>query len=421
MQVLRAERLGYPAGVRRSPAPAVALAFALGLGLAACSSDHGSSARPAQRPPTTGAPTTSTVGSPPSTTPPPPDLARVGVKLTTVVSGLDKPVALAQRKGDDTLYVAEQTGRVRRVRGGEVADTVLDLAGEVSTGNEQGLLGLAFAPDGHHVYVDYTDTGGDTHVVELTVHDDGAFDTGSRRELLLQEQPYPNHNGGEVTFGPDGMLYVGLGDGGAAGDPQGNAARLDTLLGKILRIDPRPSGDRPYSVPVDNPFVDDPAARPEIWMYGLRNPWRFSFDRVTHDLWIGDVGQNAWEEIDFLPAGRSGVDFGWNAREGTHEYSGPRPEGAVDPIFEYSHAEGGVSVTGGFVYRGSRIPGLVGAYLFADYAGGDLVALVERDGRLADRRELGVDGGLVSSFAEDHDGELYVLDLGGTIHRLDPA
>lgn len=407
--------------MRRSLVPVVALA----LVVAACGSGGGDASRPTQpvRPPTTDAPTTTAASAAPTTTPAPatPDLDAVEVTLTEIASGLDQPVALAQRPGDDTLYVAEQTGAVRRIRDGEVVDSVLDLTGEVSGGNEQGLLGIAFAPDGSHLYVDFTDDDGDSHVEELAVRDDGTLDIGSRRVVLFQEQPFSNHNGGHVTFGPDGMLYIGLGDGGSAGDPQDNAQRLDTLLGKILRIDPRPADGRPYSVPADNPFVGDPSARPEIWMYGLRNPWRFSFDRATNDLWIGDVGQNAWEEIDFLPAGRSGVNFGWNLREGTHEYAGARPEGAVDPIFEYSHAEGGVSVTGGFVYRGSRIPALAGAYLFADYSGGELVALAETDGALADVRELGVDGGLVSSFAEDRDGELYVLDLGGRVYRLDPA
>lgn len=399
------------------------LIVTLALVVAACASGDEDAPRPTQpvRPPTTDAPTTSGTEQTTTSAPQALNLAAVEVTLTEIASGLDQPLALAQRPGDDTLYVAEQSGGVRRIRDGEVIDSVLDLSGEVSRGNEQGLLGIAFAPDGSHLYVDFTDDDGNTHVEELAVRDDGTLDLGSRRVVLFQEQPFSNHNGGHVTFGPDGMLYVGLGDGGSAGDPQGHGQRLDTLLGAILRIDPRPANGSPYSVPADNPFVGDTSARPEIWMYGLRNPWRFSFDRATNDLWIGDVGQNAWEEINFLPAGRSGANFGWNLREGTHEYAGERPQGAIDPIFEYSHAEGGVSVTGGFVYRGSRIPGLVGAYLFADFSAGELVALVESDGALAQRRELGIDGGMVSSFAEDHDGELYVLDLGGSLYRLDPA
>jgi glucose/arabinose dehydrogenase len=291
----------------------------------------------------------------------------------------------------------------------------------VSTSNEQGLLGLTFSPDGTHMYIDFTDTTGDTHVQEFAMTG-GVANVASRRELLFQKQPFANHNGGEVLIGPDNMLYIGLGDGGSAGDPMDNGQNNATWLGKILRIDPKPSATGPYSVPSDNPFVSNPADRPEIWQWGLRNPWRFSFDRSTHDLWIGDVGQNAYEEIDFAKAGASGVNFGWSQREGAHQYKGARPAGSVDPVYEYSHLDGGVSVTGGYVYRGTRIPDLVGAYLFADYARGHITALQARSGRVVGKRELdGVVQGGLSSFGEDNSGELYALDLSGKLFRIDPA
>jgi glucose/arabinose dehydrogenase len=218
------------------------------------------------------------------------------------------------------------------------------------------------------------------------------------------------------------MLSTGLGDGGSAGDPMNNGQSKATWLGKILRIDPAASPNGPYSVPSDNPFVSVAGARPEIWQWGLRNPWRFSFDRATGDLWIGDVGQNLYEEVDFARAGAGGVNFGWSQREGLHKFKGDRPAGAVDPVYEYSHADGGVAVTGGYVYRGTRIPDLVGAYVFADYSQGHIIALQQRNGRVTAHRDLGavITTG-ISSFAQDDAGELYVLDLGGKLWRIDQA
>ena len=208
---------------------------------------------------------------------------------------------------------------------------MLDLTGSVSTGGEQGLLGLAFSPDGGRLYVNYTDPAGDTRIVEYAFAD-GRADPGSARELLIVDQPFANHNGGNLVFGPDGMLWIGLGDGGGGNDPQGNAQSLGTLLGKMLRIDPRPSGGRPYTVPPDNPFVGTDGARGEIWAFGLRNPWRYSFDKATGDLWIGDVGQNAREEVDFTPAGSpGGLNYGWPGLEGNRSNSGSAPSGAVAP------------------------------------------------------------------------------------------
>ena len=285
-------RTSETAGPAR-PSRARAAAFVVVLAVAGACVEE-----PAAPPPGgTAGPTGDTVSRDPS------ELGEVRVELRLVAT-LEQPLALAVRKGDDAIYVAEKTGRVVALRGRDEPEVVLDLRAEVSLGGEQGLLGLAFSPDGRFLYVNFTDTVGHTHVTEFGFAD-GTADLGSRREVLFVEQPFSNHNGGNLVFGPDGYLYVGLGDGGSAGDPMGNAQSLDTLLGKMLRISPRPSGGRPYGIPSDNPFVGREGARPEIWAFGLRNPWRYSFDRKTGDLWIGDVGQNAREEIDVLPAGCS--------------------------------------------------------------------------------------------------------------------
>jgi glucose/arabinose dehydrogenase len=342
--------------------------------------------------------------------------------VLTPIATLQQPVAMAVRTGDPTLYVVEKTGRVRAIRNGQVDPTpVLDLTGQVSLGGEQGLLGLAFAPSGTHLYVNYTDTAGDTRVVEYAMAG-GIANLATRRELLFVDQPFANHNGGTLAFAPDGRLWIGLGDGGSGGDPLDNAQSLGTLLGKMLRIDPRPSGGRPYTVPADNPFVTTPGARPEIWSYGLRNPWQFSFDRRTGDLWIGDVGQGRREEIDFQPAkSRGGQNYGWARLEGSLPYSGVAPANAVPPIFEYERANGNCAVTGGRVYRGGRITSLRGEYVFADFCLGQLRALRRAGDRIAGERSLGLSASLVAAFGEDHAGELYVLSLQGQVFRIDAA
>jgi glucose/arabinose dehydrogenase len=330
---------------------------------------------------------------------------------------------MAVRTDDPTLYVAQKTGKVVAIRGGDVDPVpVLDLTAQVSLGGEQGLLGLAFSPSGRYLYVNYTDTNGDTHVTEYALQG-GRADPATRRDVLVVEQPYANHNGGNLAFGSDGYLYIGLGDGGSGGDPQGNGQSLSTLLGKMLRIDPRASGERAYGIPPDNPFVDDPDARPEIWAYGLRNPWRYSFDRETGDLWIGDVGQSAWEEVDIQPSGSSGGEnYGWNRMEGDHSYDGAEPPvGTIRPVFEYSHDDGGCTVAGGYVYRGEAIPDLYGAYLFADFCVGALEAIRLRDGEVIDHRVLGPVAPNLSSFGEDSRGELYAMSLGGGLYRLAPG
>jgi glucose/arabinose dehydrogenase len=353
-------------------------------------------------------------------------LASAKVKLTPITN-LDDPTAFTIREGDRALYVTEQVGRVRAVRNGTLdPQPALDLTADVRSGGEQGLLGLAFSSDGTRLYVNYTNRNGDTRVDEYTMRGDTA-DPGSRREMLAIEGLQPNHNGGEVSFGPDGLLYIGTGDGGGAGDsgsghaPGGNGQSLDTLLGKILRIDPTPSGGRPYGIPSGNPFASG-GGQPEIWAYGLRNPWRFSWDRETNDMWIADVGQNAWEEIDFVPAGQgAGTNFGWNRLEGTHQFSGEPPRGAVPPIFEYPLTGGTCAAIGGYVYRGSKIPALTGAYLYSDYCDGTIRALVEQDGQLVDQRDLGVRANQPTTFGEDQGGEQYVLSQGDGLQRIDPA
>jgi len=406
--------------VRNRLVVAIAVASLLG----ACGSSKKSTSSTGTRPATTDSPTTSTSTPTPTTRKPvAPNFAAAQIRLTQIATGLEKPVAFSPRRGTSTLYIADQVGDIRALAGGRLLPArVLDLRGHVSGGNEQGLLGLTFSPDGTNLYIDFTDNAGDTHVQEFAMKGDVA-DVASRRELLFVNQPFANHNGGEVAFGPDGMLYIGLGDGGSAGDPMGNAQNIGVLLGKILRINPKASATGAYSVPADNPFVANPNARPEVWQYGLRNPWRFSFDRATGNLWIGDVGQGAWEEIDFAKAGADGINFGWNPREGAHHYKGERPAGTVDPVYEYSHEAGGIAVTGGYVYRGKRIPNLVGAYLWADEARGHIIALQQQGGRILKSRELNgvIDGGL-SSFGEDNAGELYALDLAhGRVFRIDKA
>jgi glucose/arabinose dehydrogenase len=353
-------------------------------------------------------------------------LADVKLRLTKVAT-LDQPLALAQRAGDDTFYVAEKRGRVRAVRGGTVDDTpVLDLTSEVTTGGEQGLLGIAFSPDGSLFYASFTDRSGDSQLWEYSFRD-GQADVSTQRKVFPDgiQQPYANHNGGQITFGPDELLYYGLGDGGSGNDPHDNAQNLNTLLGKMLRINPKASGDQPYTIPADNPFVGRTDARGEIWEYGLRNPWRWSFDRQTGDFWIGDVGQNTTEEVDYRPKDRApGANFGWPYYEGTRrnpaKAAEPEPQNATPPVHEYP-TQNGCAVTGGYVYRGSRIPGLRGTYLFGDFCNGAVQGLRLQDGRVAERRDLGLVAGQLASFGQDRDGELYVLSLAEGLFRIDPA
>lgn len=319
---------------------------------------------------------------------------------------------------DGTVWIAERPGTVRVLSDGGLGDPVLDITGETTTDGERGLLGIAFDPAFEHFYISYTDLDGHTAIDELAVTG-GELQPQTRRTILSQQQPYANHNGGDITFGPDGMLYIGLGDGGSGGDPQGNGQDLTTLLGKLLRIDAGggSAGGDPYAIPPDNPFAGNPDARPEIWAYGLRNPWRFSFDAETGDLWIADVGQSSREEVDWLAAGTgAGANFGWSAMEGTLPFSGEEPSDHVRPVFEYETSER-CSITGGYVYRGSAIPDLVGSYVFSDYCEGDIRAFERESGETS----LGVNGGAVVAFVQGPDRELYALDLAGAVYRLDPS
>ena len=398
------------------------VASALALVGAACGGDDDPESTPTTTSAADGSP--DTTGAPPATAAPPAEpqpLASISLLLTQVAD-VDQPVDMAVRAGDGALYLAEKVGRVRAVRDGALdPNPVLDLSDDVSTGSEQGLLGLAFSPDGGHLFVNYTDTGGDTRIVEYAFAD-GRADAGSARQLLMIEQPYANHNGGHLTFGPDGNLWIGMGDGGSGNDPENRAQNLGVLLGKILRIDPTPSAGRPYTIPSDNPFVGQGGARGEIWAYGLRNPWRFSFDKDTGDLWIGDVGQNAVEEVDFAAASSGGGEnYGWPGMEGTRSNKGGRPDGAVDPILDYRQADGGCSVTGGYVYRGSRIPALTGAYLYGDYCAGNILAARQSGGVVTEQADLGLDVDGLSSFGQDNRGELYALSLAGGVYRVDAA
>jgi glucose/arabinose dehydrogenase len=366
-------------------------------------------------PPALPAPAPTTRGTPTPT----PDPAAAEVRLVRLAL-LDQPLAMATRPGDDALYVAEKTGRVVAIGPGGPARTVIDLRGEVSDGSEQGLLGVAFSPDGAFLYVNYTDVNGDTRIHEFATTEDGVA-RGSRREVLEVDQPYSNHNGGHLAFGPDGFLYVGLGDGGSGGDPEDNAQDLGTLLGKMLRIDPRGGGGgRPYGVPSDNPFAGREGARPEVWAFGLRNPWRYSFDAETGDLWIGDVGQDSREEID-VQAARStgGENYGWDAFEGSLPFEPPFPGDTVGPVYDYGR-DRGATVIGGYVYRGSAIPALRGAYLFGDLFNPQIRMLVPSK-RGFRHLDLGVRVDNLVSFGQDQAGELYLLSIEGPVYRLAPA
>lgn len=393
-------------------------------------SPTGSAAEPS---PTAGASRTprATSGASPTGSSPaevaaePPPLA-----LEPVATGLADPIGVATAPGG-WLLVNERAGRVIAVQPDRGETSVaLDITDRVLGQGEQGLLGLALHPDwpdDARAFVHYSDRNGDTVLSELTgtTTDAGApsLDAGSERHLLEVDQPYPNHNGGQLAFGPDGYLWMGLGDGGAGGDPHGNGQNLDALLGKVLRLDVSQPGG--YAIPPDNPFANGGGA-PEAYLYGLRNPWRFSFDRATDALWIADVGQNVYEEVDRLdPAADAGANLGWNIMEGLHCFAEPdcSTEGLVLPITEYGR-DAGCSITGGHVYRGDAIADLQGWYLFSDYCSGILFGIASdaeppAPGEAVEPRVLLETGASVTSFGEDVDGELYLTDIGsGTLYRI---
>ena len=347
-----------------------------------------------------------------------------GIRLQQFATGLNTPVYLTHAgDGSGRLFVVGQEGTIRIIRDGRLLPRpFLDIRRRVIAGGELGLLSVAFHPQyarNGRFYVNYTADSGNLRTViaeyRVSAEDPNVADT-SERVLLEISQPFRNHNGGLNLFGPDGMLYIGMGDGGSGGDPLNNGQRLDTLLGKFLRIDV--DGGSPYRVPPDNPFVDRPGARPEIWAYGQRNPWRFSFDRATGRLFLADVGQNRWEEIDLI---EKGGNYGWRLMEGAHCFNpetGCNTTGLILPIMEYGR-DLGCSITGGYVYRGTRIRDLVGRYLFSDYCTGRLWSLRESGGRWV-MEELRATGLTVSSFGEDQAGELYVVDHRGTVYQIVP-
>ena len=408
---------------------------------AACSDSSGEDAAP------TTSSVTTTAEAPGTTAPDPgegPTEITTTISLAPAVDGLDAPTAMAPRPGQGDLWITEQDGAVRRVTttagtdplSGQPAPTryeldpepVLELGDLTDAGGEQGLLGIAFSSDAQRLYLHHTTPEGDVVVAEYRIEEatDGEprVDPASRRILLtVPHSEYPNHNGGQLAMGPDGFLYVGIGDGGGAGDPLGNGQDPGTLLGAISRIDPEASGpDRPYAVPETNPFAEGEDGAPEVYLFGARNPWRFSFDPATGDLWVADVGQNEIEEINWLPAADGaglGANLGWDWYEGDRPYrDGDPPEDLVGPLFTYDHSGDNCSVTGGYVYRGEAIESLDGVYLFGDYCGGDVRGLLARNGVVLDERSLGVQVPGLVSFGRDEDGELFVLAATGELLKV---
>ncbi len=407
----------------------LAAVVALAVAAAGCGSDEDAS------PPDAGAevegrtPTSAGATDDASTSAPngsdeaaPGPLDAVRVELEPLVE-LDAPTKLVARPESDLVYVGEQGGRVVVVDpdAPDASTVALDLGDEVQAGGEQGLLGLAFSLDGSVLYVHHSGTEGETRVASYAMDGDVA-DPTTRVDLLTVEQPFPNHNGGELLVDPDGLLWIGLGDGGAADDPDQRAQDPDDLLGKVLRIDPN-GGDQgtPYGIPADNPFASG-GGRPEVAVVGARNPWRMRFDEATGDLWIADVGQNAVEEIDRLPAGEIlGANLGWGRWEGSDEYQpdhelGPGP--LIGPVFEMDHTDDWCSVSGGVVYRGSAIEDLAGAYLFGDYCKPGLSAIRLDGATVSETVVLDAEVPAVVSVDADADGEVYVLSLEGTVFRV---
>lgn len=348
------------------------------------------------------------------------------VKLERVVAGLLNPVYVTHAgDGSERLFVVEQAGLIRIIQRGSLLNTpFLDIRNRVESGGEKGLLSVAFHPNyetNRRFFVDYTTRrGGQLKTIiaeyKASTADPNVADPTSERVLLEIDQPFSNHNGGLVKFGPDGFLYIGMGDGGSGGDPLGHGQNLNTLLGDLLRIDV--DSRTPYAIPPDNPFVGRADARGEIWAYGLRNPWRFSFDRCTGRLFLADVGQNRWEEVDLI---EKGGNYGWNIMEGAHCFrpqTGCNTTGLKLPIAEYATNVLGCSITGGYVYRGKQHADLIGRYFFGDFCSGRLWALTETASGSWTMTELLQTGLNISSFGEDEEGEIYIVDYNGSIYRL---
>ena len=361
-------------------------------------------------------------------------LADIELSFTSI-GQFEQPIAIVPRADDAAMYVAGFNGTVTKVDvSGEGTDRtytpadepLLDIDDEVITEGERGLLDIEFSPDGARLYVSYSAEPDGTSTVAVYDFDGEAVDEGSRKEILTVEDFAPNHNGGDITFGPDGFLYVAMGDGGGGGDPETNGQDTGALLGKLLRIDPEGAvgTDEGYLIPPDNPFADGADGAPEVWLYGVRNPWRFAFDSANDDLWIGDVGQGSWEEIDWLPAADGsgkGANLGWNEVEGSHPFEGgTNPEGAVLPIYEYENGDDGCAITGGVVYHGP-VAGLEGAYLFGDSCQSYLRAIRIADGEVVEEgrfEDLGAPQ--LVSFGTDAGGDVYVVGMAeGDIYRID--
>jgi glucose/arabinose dehydrogenase len=410
-----------------------ATSMSLLLVLAACGDRSVTPAPPSSAP--ASAPPSVVPSSSPNPTTTAAAAAPPQLSIEPVLDGLDSPVDLAWRPTEpSSMFVVEQGGRIRIVRDGSLLERpFLDIADRVTAGGERGLLGLAFLPTAEEgrFFVYYTDLEGQQVVASYDTSGDDAdrADPSTERIWLTMPDEFANHNGGSLVFGPDGFLYIGTGDGGGGGDPLDSGRSLDTLLAKVLRIDVTvdqgADANPRYRIPPDNPFLETAGARPEIWLTGLRNPWRIRFDRATGDLWIGDVGQNAWEEIDVVRAGSSGLDFGWNLMEGAHCFRAADGEcdrsGLTLPVAEYGR-EGGCSVTGGTVYRGSTFPALQGWYVLSDYCSGRFWALDAASASSeATREPTGVAETeySISSIAEDPSGELFATDLAsGSVLRI---
>ena len=418
----------WTASNRRFTRAVVAICAAAVMIAVACSSSTPATGTSSPTPtPTAATPT-------PTPTPCAADAAVDGtpaLTTTLVASGLDHPLGLQAPTGDCRVFIVTQPGRIRVVRDGSLlATSFLDISSRVSFGGERGLLGLAFHPhytQNGRFFVNYTDLAGDTHIAEFRASAPAGdvADPTSERQVLFVKQPFANHNGGGLAFGNDGFLYIGLGDGGSGGDPLGNGQNLGTFLGKMLRIDV--DGGSPYTVPPDNPLVNRAGAKPEIWAYGLRNPWRFAFDRATGDLIIADVGQARMEEIDLAPSSQhGGENYGWNVMEGTLCYqpmSGCDQTGLTLPIATYTHSDG-CAIVGGPVYRGRRMPGYQGTYFYGDYCSAFIRSLRVAGGQVTDQRDWtsalsrGLTG--ITSFGVDADGEPYIVEPGGSVYKIVP-
>lgn len=350
------------------------------------------------------------------------------MRLEQVGDRFQNPVYVTSPPGDSRLFVVEQAGRIRVVKNGVASPTsFLDITSRVKSGGEQGLFSVAFHPNyrtNGFFYVDFTDKHGETHVERFKVSANADIaDSASSLLILKIDQPYGNHNGGLVMFGPDGMLYIGMGDGGSGGDPKENGQNRNALLGKILRINV--SRTDPYSIPAGNPFPNGAEGKPEVWATGIRNPWRFAFDRTAGLMYIADVGQGEIEEVDVVQSSRAGVNYGWNIMEGDacyHPSSGCNKAGLELPVLTYKHIANACSITGGFVYRGRRVPSIVGHYFYADYCAGWIHSFKYENGVATDKREWTIpDLGHIVSFGEDASGELYVVSESGKIWRVAAA